>query len=59
MLPILQIFPKGFQWGVVPFSGFLIGWYLDTKETERLSLFRDKSALYGRELKEGEKPSWP
>lgn len=56
MIPIL---PKGFQWGVVPFAGFLFGWYLDIRETERYSLFRDKSALYGRELKEGEKPSWP
>lgn len=49
------------QWGVylVPFVGFYIGWFLDTKETERMVSFRDKSALYGRTLKEGEKPSWP
>ncbi|CAG9768115.1 unnamed protein product [Ceutorhynchus assimilis] len=43
----------------VPASGMLLGWYLDRKETERLVLFRDKTALYGRELQAGEKPSWP
>ncbi|CAG9837740.1 unnamed protein product [Diabrotica balteata] len=52
------IIPKGIGWAVFPAVGFAIGWYLDKQETERLSLFRDKSALYGRVLKEGEKPSW-
>lgn len=41
------------------FVGFGFGAYLDYKETLRLTLFRDKSALYGRQLKEGESPSWP
>lgn len=39
--------------------GFAFGAFLDRKETERMTLFRDKSALYGRVLKEGEPPSWP
>lgn len=40
-------------------TGFGFGAYLDYKETLRMTLFRDKSALYGRELLEGEQPSWP
>lgn len=56
---MLKIIPKGFQWSILPFTGFMIGWWLDNKETERHTLFRDKSALYGRVLDEGEKPSWP
>ncbi|GFG33033.1 hypothetical protein Cfor_10750 [Coptotermes formosanus] len=43
----------------IPVSGFMLGWWLDRKETERMVRFRDKSALFGRELKPGEKPSWP
>jgi NADH dehydrogenase (ubiquinone) 1 beta subcomplex subunit 1 len=43
----------------IPLTGFMIGWWLDRKETERMTMFRDKSALFGRELKPGEKPSWP
>jgi len=39
--------------------GFCLGHKIDLMETERMSLFRDKSALYGRELKPGEPPSWP
>nr|CAH7724018.1 unnamed protein product [Callosobruchus chinensis] len=56
MYPIIR---KDIAWGIVPAIGYAIGWYLDRKETERMTLFRDKSALYGRVLKEGEKPSWP
>uniref|UniRef100_A0A182N133 NADH dehydrogenase [ubiquinone] 1 beta subcomplex subunit 1 n=1 Tax=Anopheles dirus TaxID=7168 RepID=A0A182N133_9DIPT len=48
-----------YLWSVVPLFGFGVGWFLDRKETERMTMFRDKSALYGRTLKEGEKPSWP
>lgn len=39
--------------------GALFGKFLDDKETERMSLFRDRSALYGGMVKPGEKPSWP
>ncbi|XP_053677935.1 NADH dehydrogenase [ubiquinone] 1 beta subcomplex subunit 1 [Anopheles nili] len=50
---------RQYAWTAVPLTGFCIGWFLDCKETERMTMFRDKSALYGRTLKEGEKPSWP
>lgn len=56
MFPII---PKGILWGIFPLVGYGLGWYLDRMETERLTLFRDKSALYGRVLKEGEQPTWP
>ncbi|XP_055383201.1 NADH dehydrogenase [ubiquinone] 1 beta subcomplex subunit 1 [Condylostylus longicornis] len=49
---------KQYLWGALPLTGFLVGWFLDIKETERMTRFRDKSALYGRNLKEGEAPSW-
>ncbi|XP_025996049.1 NADH dehydrogenase [ubiquinone] 1 beta subcomplex subunit 1 [Solenopsis invicta] len=44
---------------IFPFAGFMIGYKLERMETERMTMFRDKSALYGRELKPGEPPSWP
>lgn len=40
-------------------AGVYFGKFLDDKETERMTLFRDKSALYGGMVKSGEKPSWP
>ncbi|KAK4877458.1 hypothetical protein RN001_009964 [Aquatica leii] len=47
-------------WMVLPFIGFGIGWYLDKRETERMTLFRDKSALYGRQHDDPSRPpSWP
>ncbi|XP_053971374.1 NADH dehydrogenase [ubiquinone] 1 beta subcomplex subunit 1 [Hylaeus volcanicus] len=36
-----------------------LGFYYNRMESERLSCYRDKSALFGRELKPGEAPSWP
>ena len=50
---------RQYAWGVLPFIGFGLGWFLDQKETERMTIFRDRSALYGRKLEAGEKPSWP
>ncbi|KAH0946486.1 hypothetical protein HN011_011747 [Eciton burchellii] len=44
---------------IFPVMGFCLGHKIDLMETERMTLFRDKSALYGRELKPGEPPSWP
>lgn len=40
----------------IPLTGFALGMYLDNKETERMTFYRDRSALYGRQV---EKPSWP
>lgn len=44
---------------LIPFIGFFVGRWLDQVEDERMTRFRDKSALYGRVLAPGEKPSWP
>lgn len=41
---------------VFPMTGFMIGHWLDKIEDERMTSFRDKSALYGRKV---DKPSWP
>ncbi|XP_063998845.1 NADH dehydrogenase [ubiquinone] 1 beta subcomplex subunit 1 [Pogoniulus pusillus] len=38
--------------------GFVIGCYLDRKNDEKLSTFRNKSLLYRRELKPGEEVTW-
>lgn len=41
------------------FVGFAIGQVVDRSDTNSMSFYRDRSALYGRNLKEGEAPSWP
>ncbi|XP_028997578.1 NADH dehydrogenase [ubiquinone] 1 beta subcomplex subunit 1-like isoform X2 [Betta splendens] len=38
--------------------GFVIGWYLDKLQDQKLTAFRNKSALYRRELKPGEEVTW-
>ncbi|XP_068609758.1 NADH dehydrogenase [ubiquinone] 1 beta subcomplex subunit 1 [Brachionichthys hirsutus] len=38
--------------------GFVIGWYLDRRQDEGLTAFRNKSLLYSRELKPGEEVTW-
>ncbi|XP_055710481.1 NADH dehydrogenase [ubiquinone] 1 beta subcomplex subunit 1 [Phlebotomus papatasi] len=50
---------KEWVWIALPLTGWAIGSFLDHKETLRMTRFRDKSALYGRQLAPGEKPSWP
>lgn len=50
---------RQYLWVGLPLIGFALGWYLDRAETERMVGFRDRSALYGRQLAAGEKPSWP
>ncbi|KAK4297058.1 hypothetical protein Pmani_030488 [Petrolisthes manimaculis] len=55
----VKLDPKFFMKLSVPVIFFFIGSRLDRTETLRMTMFRDKSALYGRELAEGEKPSWP
>uniref|UniRef100_UPI0009B33F89 NADH dehydrogenase [ubiquinone] 1 beta subcomplex subunit 1 isoform X2 n=1 Tax=Monopterus albus TaxID=43700 RepID=UPI0009B33F89 len=39
-------------------AGFVIGWYLDRLQDQKLTTFRNKSALYSRELKPGEEVTW-
>lgn len=43
---------------LLPVGAFLVGWKLDRMEAERLSLFRDRSALFAREHGPDYKPSW-
>uniref|UniRef100_A0A8C7X6B9 NADH dehydrogenase [ubiquinone] 1 beta subcomplex subunit 1 n=1 Tax=Oryzias sinensis TaxID=183150 RepID=A0A8C7X6B9_9TELE len=38
--------------------GFVIGWYFDKLQDQKLTAFRNKSALFGRELKPGEEVTW-
>ncbi|CAH0386859.1 unnamed protein product [Bemisia tabaci] len=38
---------------------FAAGKFLDDKEKERTSRFRDKSAMFGGHVKPGDPPSWP
>ncbi|RZF49221.1 hypothetical protein LSTR_LSTR010951 [Laodelphax striatellus] len=52
-------FGKSCAFGVIPVAFFLFGKHLDNAETERMTRFRDKSALYYRELGPNDKPSWP
>lgn len=47
---------KEYWVAVFPLSGYMLGAWLDNKETERMVYFRDRSALYGRKV---DKPSWP
>ncbi|XP_076225578.1 NADH dehydrogenase [ubiquinone] 1 beta subcomplex subunit 1 [Nomia melanderi] len=44
---------------VLYMSALYVGFYLLRREdAKKLSRFRDKSALFGRELAPGEPPSW-
>nr|XP_005285486.1 NADH dehydrogenase [ubiquinone] 1 beta subcomplex subunit 1 [Chrysemys picta bellii]XP_005285487.1 NADH dehydrogenase [ubiquinone] 1 beta subcomplex subunit 1 [Chrysemys picta bellii]XP_042714565.1 NADH dehydrogenase [ubiquinone] 1 beta subcomplex subunit 1 [Chrysemys picta bellii] len=38
--------------------GFILGCYLDRRNDEKLSAFRNKSKLFKRELKPGEEVTW-
>jgi len=49
---------RQYKLALIPFAGFLIGHIFDKIQEKRMTTFRDKSALYGRELKPGEPPSW-
>lgn len=40
-------------------AGFAVGAVVDRSDTNSMTFYRDRSALYGRELKDGERPSWP
>lgn len=51
-------FTKQYVWLLLPAAGYMIGWKLDRMETERMVMFRDRSALYGRGTLPAT-PSWP
>lgn len=53
-------FEKGYGTAFLGIAiAFSAGCYWDRHDINRQIIFRDKSALFGRELKEGEHPSWP
>ncbi|XP_044731753.1 uncharacterized protein LOC123294697 isoform X2 [Chrysoperla carnea] len=59
MAAVFGLTPRFFKFATLPLLGFAIGWFLDAKETERMVMFRDKSKLYGGNVKEGQQPTWP
>uniref|UniRef100_A0A803TEE5 NADH dehydrogenase [ubiquinone] 1 beta subcomplex subunit 1 n=1 Tax=Anolis carolinensis TaxID=28377 RepID=A0A803TEE5_ANOCA len=57
MVNILQLVRDHWGLTLVPI-GFVVGCYFDRRNDEKLSLFRNKSKLYHRELKPGEEVTW-
>lgn len=62
MAPRYALF--GLTWeyfaAAIPISfGAWFGKFLDDQETLRMTLFRDRSALYGGLVKPEDPPSWP
>ncbi|KAL4665134.1 hypothetical protein H8957_012549 [Semnopithecus entellus] len=57
MVNLLQIVRDHWVHVLVP-MGFVIGWYLDKKNDERLTTFRNKSLLFKRELQPNEEVTW-
>ncbi|CAL9692692.1 unnamed protein product [Knipowitschia caucasica] len=45
------------MYSLVPL-GFVVGMYLDRKQDEKLTAFRNKSLLFKRDLKPGEEVTW-
>lgn len=41
------------------FFGYNIGSMIDRSDTNSMVIFRDRSALYAGNVKEGDPPSWP
>uniref|UniRef100_A0A096NJE1 NADH dehydrogenase [ubiquinone] 1 beta subcomplex subunit 1 n=1 Tax=Papio anubis TaxID=9555 RepID=A0A096NJE1_PAPAN len=57
MVNLLQIVRDHWVHVLVP-MGFVIGCYLDRKNDERLTAFRNKSSLFKRELRPNEEVTW-
>ncbi|KAF4527421.1 hypothetical protein B566_EDAN015941 [Ephemera danica] len=51
-------FTKAYIAYIIPATAFYVGWRLDRMETQRLTMFRDRSALY-RQATMPATPSWP
>ncbi len=43
---------------LIPIAGYYFGKYLDDSERDRSISYRDKSALFGGNVKPGDPPSW-
>ncbi|XP_072842687.1 NADH dehydrogenase [ubiquinone] 1 beta subcomplex subunit 1 isoform X2 [Pogona vitticeps] len=57
MMKVLQLLRDHWALSLVPL-GFIVGCYLDRKNDEELSLYRNKSKLFQRPLKPGEEVTW-
>ncbi|XP_045417893.1 NADH dehydrogenase [ubiquinone] 1 beta subcomplex subunit 1 isoform X1 [Lemur catta] len=57
MVNFIQIVRDHWVHVLVP-MGFVIGCYLDRKNDEKLTAFRNKSMLYRRELRPNEEVTW-
>ena len=57
MMNLLQVVRDHWVHVLVP-MGFVFGYYLDRKNDEKLTAFRNKSLLYKRELKPNEEVTW-
>ncbi|KAJ7345115.1 hypothetical protein JRQ81_001065 [Phrynocephalus forsythii] len=57
MANILQLVRDHWAVSLVPL-GFLVGWYFDRRNDEKLALYRNKSKLFERPLKPGEDVTW-
>lgn len=57
MVNIIQLVRDHWVWTLVPI-GIVVGCYFDRKNDEKLTLYRNKSKLFQRELKEGEEVTW-
>ncbi|XP_052515951.1 NADH dehydrogenase [ubiquinone] 1 beta subcomplex subunit 1 [Budorcas taxicolor] len=57
MMNLLQVVRDHWIHVLVP-VGFVFGYYLDKKNDEKLTAFRNKSLLYERELKPNEEVTW-
>ncbi|GAB1297719.1 NADH dehydrogenase [Apodemus speciosus] len=56
-MTLFQIVREHWVHILVP-MGFLFGYYLDRKDDEKLTAFRNKSMLYQRELRPNEEVTW-
>ncbi|XP_050007442.1 NADH dehydrogenase [ubiquinone] 1 beta subcomplex subunit 1 [Alexandromys fortis] len=56
-MTLLQLVREYWVHILVP-MGFVFGCYLDRKDDEKLTAFRNKSMLYRRELKPNEEFTW-
>ncbi|XP_004434267.1 PREDICTED: NADH dehydrogenase [ubiquinone] 1 beta subcomplex subunit 1 [Ceratotherium simum simum] len=57
MMNLIQIVRDHWVHVLVP-VGFVLGCYLDRKNDEKLTAFRNKSVLYKRELRTNEDVTW-
>ncbi|XP_042565837.1 NADH dehydrogenase [ubiquinone] 1 beta subcomplex subunit 1-like [Clupea harengus] len=57
MVNFVALVREHWMQALVPF-GIVMGLYLDRWNDNRLTAFRNKSALYSRELKPGEEVTW-